>query len=108
VLHVRLDPGDAPVGEQPADIGQKADRFQEVMGDDGSMTLSSKLPAAPAKAMEASLPMTWATTWDTASAITGLTFPGIIELPGCKSGILISAKPVRGPLPIQRMSVAHL
>ena len=35
----------------------------------GSMTLSSRLPAAPPKATAASLPMTWATTWETASGI---------------------------------------
>ena len=74
----------------------------------GSITLSSKFPAAPAKAMEASLPMTWATTWDTASGMTGFTFPGIIELPGWRSGMCSSARPARGPLPIHRISVAHL
>ena len=74
----------------------------------GIITLSSKLPAAPPKAMVPSLPMTWATTWETASGITGFTFPGIIELPGCRSGMRTSARPARGPLPIQRRSVAHL
>ena len=74
----------------------------------GSITLSSKLPAAPPKATAASLPMTWATTWETASGMTGLTLPGMIDEPGCRSGMRISARPVRGPLPIQRRSLAHL
>ena len=74
----------------------------------GSMTLSSKLPAEPPKATAASLPNTWATTWQTASGITGLTLPGMIDDPGCRSGIRISPSPQRGPLPIQRMSLAIL
>ena len=63
----------------------------------GSITLSSKFPAAPPKATAASLPITWATTWETASGITGLTFPGIIELPGWRSGMRNSARPGTGP-----------
>ncbi len=46
----------------------------------GSITFSSKLPAAPAKATAVSLPITCATTWTVASASTGLTLPGMIEL----------------------------
>src|SRR3954451_10739442 len=63
----------------------------------GSMTLSSRLPAAPPNATAASLPTTCATTWHTASAITGLTFPGMIDDPGCRSGRWISPRPARGP-----------
>ena len=74
----------------------------------GSITLSSKLPAAPPKATAASLPMTWATTWQTASGMTGLTLPGMIDEPGCRSGRWISASPVRGPEDIQRRSLAIL
>ena len=74
----------------------------------GSITLSSRLPAAPPNATAASLPITWATTCDTASGTTGFTFPGMIDDPGCRSGMRISASPVRGPLPSQRRSVAHL
>ena len=44
----------------------------------------------------------------TTSAITGLTLPGMIDEPGCRSGRRISARPVRGPLPIQRRSLAIL
>src|SRR3989304_3403510 len=44
----------------------------------------------------------------TASGITGFTFPGMIEDPGWSSGSLSSAKPVRGPEPIHRMSSAIL
>ena len=48
------------------------------------------------------------TTCVTTSAITGFTLPGMIDEPGCRSGSRISAKPVRGPLPISRMSFAIL
>ena len=74
----------------------------------GSMTLSSRLPAAPPKATAASLPTTWATTWHTASGMTGFTLPGMIDDPGWRSGMKISDRPVRGPLPIHRRSLAHL
>ena len=56
--------------------------------------------------MAASLPMTWAATWQTDSGITGLTLPGMIELPGCTSGSTISPRPARGPEPSHRMSLA--
>jgi hypothetical protein len=58
------------------------------------------------KVTAASLPMTWAATWIVASGTTGLTLPGMIELPGWRSGRLISPRPVRGPEPIQRRSLA--
>ncbi len=74
----------------------------------GSMTLSSKLPAAPAKAMAASLPMTCAQTMWVASGMTGFTLPGMIDDPGCRSGSWISPSPARGPEPIQRMSLQIL
>ena len=74
----------------------------------GSMTFSSKLPAAPPKATAASLPTTCATTWQTASGITGLTLPGMIDEPGCRSGRWISARPARGPEEAQRRSLAIL
>ena len=74
----------------------------------GIMTLSSKLPAAPPQAIVASLPMTWAQTISSISDITGLTLPGMIELPGCRSGMWISPIPPRGPEPSQRTSLAIL
>ena len=74
----------------------------------GTNTLSSKLPCEPANAIAASLPITCAPTWVTTSAITGFTLPGMIDEPGCRSGRRISARPVRGPLPIQRRSLAIL
>ncbi|CKQ15644.1 Uncharacterised protein [Mycobacterium tuberculosis] len=58
--------------------------------------------------MAASFPITCAATCVTASGRTGFTFPGMIELPGCRSGSWISARPVNGPDPIQRMSLAIL
>ena len=38
--------------------------------------------------------------------MTGLTLPGMIELPFWSSGSAISARPARGPEPIRRMSFA--
>src|SRR3972149_1504969 len=40
------------------------------------------------------------------SAMTGLTFPGMMELPGCTSGSASSPSPARGPDPNQRISFA--
>jgi hypothetical protein len=74
----------------------------------GSITFSSKLPAAPPNATAASLPITCAQTMQVASGTTGLTLPGMIEDPGCRSGSAISASPARGPEPIQRRSFAIL
>ena len=48
--------------------------------------------------MLTSFPITSAATIVTASGITGLTFPGIILLPGCKALSSISDKPAKGPL----------
>ncbi len=42
------------------------------------------------------------------SAITGLTLPGMIELPGWTSGSVSSPIPQRGPQPSRRMSLAIL
>ena len=53
-----------------------------------------------------SLPNTWQHSMVTASHWVGLTLPGMIELPGSFSGIVISPRPERGPEAIQRMSLA--
>ncbi len=74
----------------------------------GIITFSSRLPWLPEKPTVASLPMTCAQTIIVASQITGLTLPGMIELPGCRSGRWISASPVRGPDDSQRRSLAIL
>ncbi len=74
----------------------------------GIITLSSKLPFAPDHVMAASLPITWAQTIIIDSHMTGLTLPGMIELPGCVAGNRISPMPQRGPLPSKRMSFAIL
>ena len=74
----------------------------------GIATLSSNEPDAPAQATVASLPMTRAQTMSTASGITGLTLPGMIEDPGCRSGMRSSPRPVFGPEPIQRRSLQIL
>ena len=74
----------------------------------GIITLSSKLPFAPPHVMAASLPITWLATCIIISEMTGFTLPGMIELPGWSEGSVISAMPVRGPLDIQRRSLAIL
>ena len=58
--------------------------------------------------MVASLPTTCAATISTISGITGLTLPGMIELPGCRLGRSISPMPQRGPEASQRRSLAIL
>ena len=40
--------------------------------------------------------------------MTGFTLPGMIDEPGWRSGILISASPARGPEPISRRSLQIL
>src|SRR6266542_637002 len=72
----------------------------------GTKTFSSKCPCMPPIAIAWSLPITCAATWVTTSGITGLTFPGMIELPFCSSGRKISASPARGPEPMKRRSLA--
>jgi len=71
----------------------------------GIMTFSSKAPEAPANATVASLPITWAHTIRVASGTTGLTLPGMMLDPGCRSGRYSSPRPARGPEPIQRRSL---
>ncbi len=55
-----------------------------------------------------SLPITCAAAIVSASHWVGLTLPGMIELPGSFSGIVISPRPERGPLASQRTSLAIL
>ena len=74
----------------------------------GIITFSSKFPAAPPNATAASFPITCVHTWQTASQMTGFTLPGMIEEPGCRSGIRISPSPACGPDPIQRRSLQIL
>src|SRR3954470_514404 len=71
----------------------------------GMPTFSSKAPLVEDRAMVVSLPMTWAATMMAASQMTGLTLPGMIDEPGCRSGMAISPRPVLGPEPIQRRSL---
>ena len=58
--------------------------------------------------MATSLPITWAASMVTASDCVGLTLPGMIELPGSFSGMVISPMPERGPDASQRTSLAIL
>ena len=72
----------------------------------GLNTFSSKLPWAPPTVSATSLPNTWQHSIVMASHWVGLTLPGMIELPGSFSGIVISPRPERGPDAIQRTSLA--
>src|SRR5215467_5493815 len=62
---------------QAADSSRSED--SSALAITGIITLSSRLPAAPAKVTVASLPITVAQTWQTASQMTGLTLPGMID-----------------------------
>ena len=72
----------------------------------GLKTFSWKFPCEPPKATATSLPKTCTATIVIASHWVGLTLPGMIELPGSFSGILISPKPFRGPDASHRTSLA--
>ena len=72
----------------------------------GTKTFSSKWPCMPPTVIATSLPITCAATCVTTSGMTGLTLPGMIELPFWSSGSAISARPARGPEPMKRMSFA--
>ena len=63
----------------------------------GSITFSSSTPSPPPRVTAASFPITCAATWIVTSRITGLTFPGMMEEPGCSDGREISPIPHRGP-----------
>ena len=72
----------------------------------GLKTFSSKLPEAAPMPTATSFPITCAATIVSASDCVGLTLPGMIELPGSFSGIVISPRPDRGPDESQRTSFA--
>ncbi len=72
----------------------------------GIIVLSSNMLPRPPSVIAASLPITWAATWMTASGMTGFTLPGMMLEPGCSAGSRISAMPVRGPDASQRRSLA--
>ena len=74
----------------------------------GLKTFSSKWPEAPPMLTATSLPRTWAQTMVSASDWVGLTFPGMMELPGSFSGMVSSPRPERGPEASQRTSLAIL
>ncbi len=72
----------------------------------GIYTFSSKLPWEAARPTATSLAITCTQTIVRASHWVGLTLPGMMELPGSFSGIVISPMPQRGPLASQRTSLA--
>ena len=74
----------------------------------GSITLSSRNEPVWANATVASLPTTRATTIVRLSTMTGLTLPGMMLDPGWVSGSASSARPARGPIPINRTSRSDL
>ena len=64
------------------------------------------MPPRPARVAVVSLPRTWQQAMMAASAMTGLTLPGMMEEPGWTAGRMSSPMPQRGPEPSQRMSLA--
>ena len=72
----------------------------------GLNTFSSKFPWLAAKPIVASFPMICAAIIVNASLWVGLTFPGIMELPGSFSGMINSPIPQRGPLASHLTSLA--
>ena len=52
----------------------------------GSNAFSCSCPASAAIVTVMSLPITSKAIWLTTSGITGLTLPGMIELPACTGG----------------------
>ena len=107
-------------------IREQTDALKHVLDDDGledvelhknsaivllllrrnSIARTSNWPLAPAMLTTVWLPITWAHTIVIASHCVGLTFPGIILLPGSFSGSWSSPRPQRGPEPRYRMSLA--
>ena len=107
VLAVRLDPVDALLGEQPARRSRAARSSRAGCAPSAGRRRSARSgPACRRSRSPASFPITCAATWVTTSGITGLTLPGMIELPFCSSGSEISARPARGPEPRKRRSFA--
>ena len=73
----------------------------------GHIAHSSNAPPAVAAAVTVAwLPITRTHTCATLSAMTGFTLPGMMELPGCTSGSVISPRPARGPDAAHRTSLA--
>src|ERR1051325_6495260 len=75
--------------------GMRRALWRKLCAMTGLYTLSSKLPLAPPKLMATSLPNTCAASMVMASDCVGFTLPGMIELPGSFSGIVISPMPER-------------
>lgn len=82
VFLIRLDTVDRVQTQRMqalAIISIDSNRF---LNSTGSKTFSSSCPASAALAIVTSLPMTLKQAWLQTSAMTGLTLPGMIELPG--------------------------
>ena len=72
----------------------------------GMNTFNSKLPCEAAMPTATSLAITCTATIVIASHWVGLTFPGMMELPGSFSGMSSSPMPQRGPEASRRTSLA--
>ena len=72
----------------------------------GMNTFNSKLPCDAAMPTATSLAITCTATIVIASHWVGLTFPGMMELPGSFSGMSSSPMPQRGPEASRRTSLA--
>jgi len=67
VGHVGLDALDAALGQKPAGRASRPIDWSRFRAISGIWTFSSKLPWRPPTAMAASLPITWAATWQATS-----------------------------------------
>src|SRR2546427_400399 len=74
----------------------------------GIIVERSRFECVFATAIATSLPITVTPTCMTASGITGLTFPGMIDEPGWTAGRFSSRRPGCGPEPSHRRSLAIL
>ncbi len=72
----------------------------------GSNALSCSCPASTAIDTVTSAPATANATCVTASGMTGLTLPGMIDDPACRGGRPISPRPACGPEESSRRSPA--
>ena len=70
----------------------------------GRKGFNSKFPMAAAEAMTWSCPIARRAACVTASGITGLTLPGMMEEPVCRAGETDFPRPASGPEDISRRS----
>ena len=88
---------------------QKLDRLHEVVAGQRAASCSVRRSPTPRPGpWPGRWPRPGPRPWIADSAMTGLTLPGMMELPGCTSGMASSPSPVRGPEASKRTSLAIL